>query len=110
MRRTLSYLWWPLLFLASVAGCYAGVVSGHPILVFNIVYLTLALAIAVLERMMPHEAQWLENDGQIVPDLAHTVLNKGVAQVVVAALTVMGLAELAAPTGSEWWPTSWPLA
>jgi len=110
MRRTLSYVWWPLLFSASVAACHAGVVSGHPILVFNIAYLTLALAIAVLERVMPHEPAWLENDGQIAPDLAHTVLNKGVAQVVVAAITVMGLAELAAPTGGDWWPASWPLA
>ena len=110
MRRTLSYVWWPLLFAASVAASYAGVVSGHPILVFNITYLTLAFAIAVLERAMPHERAWLANDGQVLPDLAHTVLNKGVAQVVVAAITVMGLAELAAPTGGGWWPTAWPLA
>ena len=64
--------------------------AGLPVLVFNLTYVALAVAIAVLERAMPHEQTWLENDGQIVPDIAHTLLSKGVAQVVVVHDRVHG--------------------
>jgi len=108
MRETLSYVWWPALFVLSVAGTYAGVAAGAPVLIFNVVYVALAIAIALLERTMPYERAWLANDGQIVPDIAHTLLNKGVAQVIVVMVTFMGLAELVAPTHTALWPTSWP--
>jgi ornithine lipid hydroxylase len=110
MSRVLSYVWWPALFAASAGATYAGVVTGHPVLVFNATYVALALAIALLERVMPHEEAWLNNDGQVVPDIAHTLLNKGVAQVIVVTLTVMGFAQMAAVAGSGWWPQHWPLA
>jgi sterol desaturase/sphingolipid hydroxylase (fatty acid hydroxylase superfamily) len=108
MRRALSYLWWPLLFLTSVATTYWGVVNGMTVLVFNLTYVALAVAIAALERVMPYEEAWLKNDGQIVPDIAHTVLNKGVAQVLVVMITFMGLAELAAPAAGVLWPEQLP--
>lgn len=108
MRRALSYTWWPLLFLVSVATTYWGVVNGMTVLVFNVTYLALAVAIAVLERVMPHEEAWLKNDGQVVPDIAHTVLNKGIAQVLVVTVTFMGFAELAAPAAGAWWPEQAP--
>ena len=108
MRKALSYVWWPLLFAASVAAVYAGILSGQAVLVFNIAYVVLAIAIAILERWMPHERAWLASDGQIVPDIAHTVLNKGVAQVVVVTITFMGIAELAAPTAGRLWPDQLP--
>lgn len=110
LSRILSYLWWPLLFAASLAITWIGVREDQAVLVFNFTYLGLALAIAALERAMPHESTWLENDGQIVPDIAHTVLNKGVAQVIVVVVTFMGIADWLAPHGGEFWPTSWPLA
>ena len=108
MRKALSYVWWPLLFAASVSAVYAGILSGHAVLVFNVAYLALAVAIAILERWMPHERAWLANDGQIVPDIAHTVLNKGVAQAIVVTITFMGIAELAAPTAGRLWPDQLP--
>lgn len=110
MRRILSYLWWPLLFAVSLAITWIGVREDEAVLVFNVTYLGLALAIAALERAMPHEQTWLENDGQVVPDIAHTVLNKGVAQVIVLMVTFMGLADWLAPQGGALWPTAWPLA
>jgi sterol desaturase/sphingolipid hydroxylase (fatty acid hydroxylase superfamily) len=110
MRKTLPYVWWPLLFSASVAAVTYGIAIGHAVLVFNIAYIALAIAIAVLERTMPYEEAWLKNDGQILPDVAHTVLNKGVAQVVVVLVTFMGLAELAAPKAGGWWPDEAPFA
>jgi len=110
MRRVLSYIWWPALFCASAAATYAGILNGMPIIVFNVTYLALALSIALLERAMPHERTWLANDGQVVPDIAHTLLNKGVAQVIVVMVTFMGIAELAAPQASALWPEALPLA
>lgn len=110
MRRVLSYVWWPALFAASTASAYLSVISGYPITGFNLTYVALAVAIALLERAMPHEEAWLRNDGQVVPDIAHTVLSKGVAQVVVVIITFMGLAEFFAPAGGGLWPLAWPMA
>ena len=110
MRRVLSFIWWPALFCASVAATYVGIQNGMPIVVFNVTYLALALSIALLERAMPHERTWLANDGQVFPDIAHTLLNKGVAQVIVVMVTFMGIAELAAPKAGAWWPEALPFA
>jgi ornithine lipid hydroxylase len=110
MRRALSYVWWPLLFVASVAAVAYGIQIGHAVLVFNIAYITLAISIALLERAFPHEEAWLKNDGQVIPDIAHTVLNKGIAQVIVVLVAFMGLAELAAPKASALWPSQLPFA
>jgi len=108
MRRALSYVWWPLLFATPVAAVTYGIQVGQAVLVFNIAYLALAVAIAVLERSVPHEQAWLKNDGQVVPDIAHTLLNKGVAQGIVVLVTFMGAAELAAPKAGAWWPGQLP--
>jgi sterol desaturase/sphingolipid hydroxylase (fatty acid hydroxylase superfamily) len=110
MRRALSYAWWPVLFAASVAAVTYGLQIGHAVLVFNIAYITLAVAIALLERAFPYEEAWLKNDGQVLPDIAHTLLNKGVAQVIVVLVTFMGAAELAAPKAGTLWPEQWPFA
>lgn len=110
MRRALSYVWWPLLFAASVAAVAYGIQIGKPVLVFNIAYVALAIAIALLERALPHEEAWLKNDGQVFPDIAHTVLNKGVAQVIVVLVTFMGIAELANPAAGALWPSELPFA
>ena len=110
MRRVLSCVWWPALFAVSAGVTYVGVIAGLPILVFNLTYVALAVAIAVLERAMPHEQAWLRNDGQVVPDIAHTLLSKGVAQVIVVLVAFMGLAQVVAPSHGGLWPNGWPLA
>jgi len=92
MRSVLSKLLWPGLAAGSLFPIYLGMEAGHGILAFNVTYLSLALAIALLERVMPHEKQWLANDGQMGPDLAHTVLSKGIAQVIVTVIVFMGIA------------------
>ena len=50
-----------------------------------------------------------ENDGQMRADLAHTLLNKGFAQMLVIVGVTIGIAELAASKGGGIWPTEWPL-
>lgn len=93
MRRFLSYLWWPVLFAGSLGLVCLGMATGHDILAFNLTYLGLAVTVAVVERLMPHEREWLANDGQMGPDLAHTLLNKGLAQVIITVVTFMGIAD-----------------
>jgi sterol desaturase/sphingolipid hydroxylase (fatty acid hydroxylase superfamily) len=110
MRRVLSYVWWPTLFGVCVAATYAGVVNGATVAVFNTTYLALALSIALLERAMPHEETWLKNDGQVVPDIAHTLLNKGVAQAIVVMIAFTGIAEFASPEAGATWPAALPFA
>lgn len=110
MQRLLSYSLWPALFAGALGATWAGMQTGHEVLIFNLAYLALALAIGILERLLPHERAWLRNDGQIGPDLAHTLLNKGVAQVIITATVFLGLADALAPAGDGLWPTGWPLA
>lgn len=110
MRRTLSYVWWPLLFSICVGATYVGLATDTVVITFNATYVALAIAIAVLERAMPHEEAWLSNDGQIVPDIAHTLLNKGLAQFLIVAIAFMGVAELADPSAGVYWPSSLPFA
>jgi sterol desaturase/sphingolipid hydroxylase (fatty acid hydroxylase superfamily) len=106
----LSVVLWPLLFAVPLAIVWAAMSTGHGVAAFNVTYLGLALTIAVLERAMPHERAWLENDGQMLPDLLHTVLNKGVAQVLITVIVFMGIAGWMAPRGDGIWPAEWPLA
>lgn len=109
MRDFLSRLLWPLIALGALTPIYLGMMAGHGVLAFNIAYLSLALCIALLERAMPHERLWLANDGQMGPDLAHTVLSKGIAQVIVTVIVFMGIAEWLKPNGEPLWPETGPL-
>lgn len=109
MRRALSYILWPLLSSAALASVYLAMRNDYDVIGFNITYIVLALTIAVLERVMPHERQWLKNDGQMPADLAHTLLSKGVAQVLITFMVFMGIAEWVEPSGGGLWPTALPL-
>lgn len=110
-RVLVSVLAWPLLLGLCLAATAWGIAVGQGYLVFNGVYLGLAATLFFLERLLPHEPAWLENCGQIPSDLAHTLLNKSVAQVVLAVGTAIGLAEvMASAEGQGLWPGHWPLA
>ena len=105
----LSYFWWPILFVLPMSLIYAGTVSGNSVAVFNIVYLSFAACVALIERWMPHERVWLANDGQMMPDLCHTLLNKGVAQLLITATIFLGLADWLAPHHAGVWPGDWSM-
>lgn len=96
--------------MLAIGTTYIGMRANHGVLAFNLTYLALALTLALLERVMPHERTWLKNDGQMLPDLAHTLLNKGAAQTIITVITFMGIADWLAPRGGGWWPDHWPLA
>ena len=114
MRRVASWVLWPLL---TGAGCVATAwglrlgVAGF--FVVAAVYLGLALALGVLERVMPFEREWTDSDGQVVHDivfnLAGSALPGQVANSVVLAFTV-GLAQWLAHIGEgSPWPHGWPV-
>lgn len=104
------FLLWPGLFSICLLPLGFGLAVDSPALAFNLTYLGLAAALAVLERVLPYERQWLELDDQVLPDLLHTVLTKGFVQVVVLMTAVIGFADLIAADGGAWWPRSWPMA
>ncbi len=109
-RLAASYLLWPLLMTCAIAANPAGMQTAHPMLWFNVSYFSLAGLLFLLERFMPHEPQWLANDGQLIPDIGHTLLSKLAVQALVLSVGVMGAAQVVAPAGAGWWPHGWPLA
>lgn len=101
---------WPALLTTVLSITYVGMVNGYAFLAFNLAYLGLAVTLFCAERLWPYERAWLANDGQIGVDLAHTVLNKGAVQVLIAVGAVFGIAEAAVDRGlHQLWPTHWPM-
>jgi sterol desaturase/sphingolipid hydroxylase (fatty acid hydroxylase superfamily) len=114
LRTISAYLLWPLLFGLGLIGTGAALAGDHPLLGFAAVYLSVAVSIGILERLMPFERRWLVADGETVSDLAHTLLSKGSVQIAVAVSTLvtMEIATVATPAAGEpaWlWPGDWPL-
>jgi len=105
----LTYLLWPAILSICIYVTALGIAADHAALYFNITYVCLALCLFAVERLLPHEREWLKNDGQMPADLAHTLLNKGFAQVLVVVGVTIGIAELAASKGGGLWPTEWPV-
>jgi sterol desaturase/sphingolipid hydroxylase (fatty acid hydroxylase superfamily) len=110
-RIALSFLWWPMLLASCLAFLALGLARNAGPLYFNISYAALATALFLLERWRPHEHEWLENDGQMGPDLAHTVLTKGLVQLAVVAGATVGISRaLGSRAAGGLWPEHWPLA
>lgn len=109
LRLALSYIWWPLLLGLCLLGVERSIAAGIPFIGFNAIYLSLALALLVLERVMPHEPLWQRADGQTLADLAHTVFNKGAVQGVIYAGTAIGLSQSLGPEAGPYWPSHWPM-
>ncbi|MBP5856028.1 sterol desaturase family protein [Marivibrio halodurans] len=108
VRFARLYLLWPLLLCAALTITWTGIAHGYSFLAFNLAYLGLAACLFLAERRWPYERAWLENDGQIGVDLAHTVLNKSAVQVLVAVGAVFGVAEVARGTELHGvWPGEW---
>lgn len=107
-----SWLLWPLLYVGGLAGTGLAIHSAHPLLWFNVVYLSVAAVVVVLERLLPYESLWLRSDGETANDLAHTLLNKGLVQVAAAIITTFTMAAAMAiesETPALFWPKGWPL-
>lgn len=107
----LSCLLWPVLLVSALVATAAGIASGNGVLWFNLTYILFAITIGLFERVMPHERSWLENDHQTFANLAHTVLNKGIVQVLVVVSGTAGLAGAIQSAGGNGplWPSQLPL-
>ncbi|WP_114394446.1 sterol desaturase family protein [Oleisolibacter albus] len=110
MRGLLSRILWPALLALCIAGYWLGWASGHPVLAYNVTYFGLGAVLLLLEQRMPYETVWLKNDGQILNDVAHTALNKGIGQMLATVGTFVGVSAVAPAAASGWWPADWPLA
>ncbi|MCR6480410.1 sterol desaturase family protein [Variovorax sp. ZS18.2.2] len=114
VRAALPWLLWPTLYGLGLFGAGLAFASHAPLSWFNLVYLSVALVIAVLERWMPHELRWLVDDGETPCNLAHTLLTKGGAQLAAAAaasapMAVATIVRPSAPAMFDLWPAHWPL-
>lgn len=108
-RVVLSVLLWPILMSVCLYLTWRGIEAGHAVLYFNLTYLGFAIVLFALERLLPYERQWTVNDGQMLPDLAHTLLSKGFSQMLVVVGVAVGIAEAAGTKGGNMWPIYWPL-
>ena len=110
-RLVLSYALWPALMIGCIVVTWVGMSRGHAPLAFNLAYLGLAVSLFLLERYFPHERSWNENDGQIGVDFLHTLLNKGVVQLLVLVPAIFGMSvAMGAKQASGYWPAQWPMA
>ena len=116
-RRTtlhicVSWLAWPGLLALCLLITAGGFALGRPALSFNVAYALLALCLFALERGMPHERSWNQNDGQTFANIAHTLLSKGLVQTLVVFSAAIGLASYVTPAaepGYGIWPRGWPM-
>lgn len=112
IRKTISWLAWPVLLSACLVATAYGAAIDKPVLIFNLTYFSLALVLLVLERVMPHERSWLASDGQTPANIAHTLLSKGTVQTLIVFSAAIGLASYVTPLsepGHGIWPRDWPL-
>jgi ornithine lipid hydroxylase len=115
MKRLVSYLVWPGIFIFGMTGSYFAFESQHPVLAFVVVYFAAFGLLALLERYLPYEAVWLDHDGETFNDVAHTLLTKGVVEFLsgLSAVFPMLAAQVLRPMSGlalGIWPTGWPLA
>ena len=112
LRWWVSWLAWPALLAVCVLVTAAGFAHDRPALYFNLAYTFLGVSLFALERMMPHDAVWNENDGQTFANIAHTVLSKGLVQALFVFGVFFGVTTFITPAsepGFGIWPRSWPI-
>ncbi|MEQ9619191.1 MAG: sterol desaturase family protein [Deltaproteobacteria bacterium] len=111
IRETIAYTLWPLLLGIPVYIIFLGLEKGRPTFYFNAAYLGLAGTLFLLERIMPYRADWVRSDGQEFPDLAHTLLNKGLIQFALFLLLISGIMEtMGDKPAQSIWPSGLPTA
>ena len=112
IKTVLSWIAWPGLLAICLLITGYGFVMDMPVLFFNLAYVFLIIALLALERFMPYEPHWNEDDGQTLANIAHTLLSKGSVQTLVIFSAAIGLADLVTPAsqpGHGIWPREWPL-
>jgi sterol desaturase/sphingolipid hydroxylase (fatty acid hydroxylase superfamily) len=113
LRTSIAWTAWPGLLAGSILTTEAGFALGQPMVAFYLTYAALAVALLLLQRYMPHEPSWSANDGQLIPDIGHTLVSTGAVQGMLAFSGMVGVSAgvtmLEGP-GFGIWPHHWPLA
>jgi sterol desaturase/sphingolipid hydroxylase (fatty acid hydroxylase superfamily) len=114
MKKIVSYLAWPFVFFSGLIGSHLAFSSPHPMAGFAGVYAAEVLLLVILERTIPYEPRWLKPDGETANDIAHTLLTKGLLQVVALAAVMFPMlaANVLTPLASlhfAVWPSSLPM-
>jgi sterol desaturase/sphingolipid hydroxylase (fatty acid hydroxylase superfamily) len=113
VRTIVGWIAWPGLLAGCVLATQFGFALGQPQIAFALTYLLLGAALFLLQRWMPHSPGWQEKDGQLGPDLAHSVASAAAVQGMVAFTTMVGVAAgltLFTGHGFDVWPRGLPLA
>lgn len=82
---------WPFLFVSSSAILILGFKIGKEALYFNLSYAWIVAWLFLLEKKIPYKQDWLRYDGQLGPDLGHTIINKGLVQLIIIQLLSLGV-------------------
>lgn len=111
-RTIAAYAAWPGLLALCTFATSIGFAAGQPIPAFYVTYAALTAALLALQRWMPHEPVWHEPDGQLLPDLGHTLVSTAAVQGMVQFAGMVGLSAGASAltAGTGLWPRAWPLA
>ena len=104
IRNLARHLAWPGLLISCGAILWLGFLSGHAALYFNVSYAWIVCWLWLGERYVGYRSAWREPDGQVPADLGHTVLNKGLVQLLVVTLLSLGLLETREPGVLSAWP------
>ena len=114
LRTSISWVAWPGLLACCVLTTQIGFALDQPMIGFLLTYVALTVVLLLLERWIPHEPTWCQQDDQLVPDIGHTLISAGAVQAMLAVAGVIGLLSgvtlLCGGAGLGLWPTQWPLA
>ncbi len=91
LRHAMAATAWPFLLLSSGAILALGFSLGREVLYFNLSYAWIVCWLLLLERRLPYRDDWRRPDGQLGADLGHTLLNKGLVQLLIVQLIALGL-------------------
>ncbi|MGE0485483.1 MAG: sterol desaturase family protein [Gammaproteobacteria bacterium] len=95
---------WPGLLLSCSTILAIGFARGQETLFFNLSYAWIVCWLLLAERVLGYRADWQQADGQLRADLAHTVLNKGLVQLLIVSILATGVLERDQPSGIGTWP------
>lgn len=114
MRVAASWLLWPLLATACCAATACMLQRGiDGTFIVASVFLGLAAALEILERVFPHETAWTRYDGQMAHDVVFTLIGSGLPGALSDALMLaifVGVAQwIARHAGGALWPVHWPV-
>ena len=89
----IRHLAWPLLFLSSGLILWVGFKYQKPVIAFNLSYAWIIGWLLLLERTIPFRRKWRKSDGQLSPDLGHTILTKSLVQLLIISMLGLGFVQ-----------------